>query len=322
MNIRFLATLLLTAPLAFGAAAQEYPTKPIRVLVPYAPGGAVDTSTRILTNKLTERLGWTIVVDNRPGGNGFIAVGLAAKANADGYTLLSAHTGEFAVAPFMFKGVPFDVDRDFDAVTMLSDAPMAIVVNSKSPFASLKDLVAAAKAKPGAVTYGSPGTGSVNQLATEWLAVAAGVKLLHVPYKGGAPAVAAVASNEVMLTVAAIPGVTPHLQAGRVRVLGITTAKRSPQAPNYMTAQEGGVRGVDASIWVGLFAPRGTPKAVINRLYKETVEILKLQDVKDRYASVAAAETVGMSPADFQKRVRQDAERYRKVIKQVGIQPQ
>lgn len=319
---RILGGLLLGLVVALPAAAQKYPTKPIRVLVPYAPGGAVDTSTRILTNKLTERLGWAIVVDNRPGGNGFIATGIAARANADGYTLLSAHTGEFAVAPFVFKGVPFDLDRDFTAVTMLSDAPMAIVVNSKSPFASLKDLIAMAKAKPGQVTYGSPGTGSVNQLSTEWLAVAAGIKLLHVPYKGGAPAVAAVASNEVMLTIAAIPGVTPHLQAGRVKVLGITTAKRSPQAPNLPTAQEGGVPDLDASIWVGLFAPKGTPKAIVDRLYKETVEALKLPDVKARYASVAAAETIGMPPAAFHARVKKDAERYRKVIKAVGIQPQ
>lgn len=319
---RILGGLLLGLVVALPAAAQKYPTKPIRVLVPYAPGGAVDTSTRILTNKLTERLGWAIVVDNRPGGNGFIATGIAARANADGYTLLSAHTGEFAVAPFVFKGVPFDLDRDFTAVTMLSDAPMAIVVNSKSPFASLKDLIAMAKAKPGQVTYGSPGTGSVNQLSTEWLAVAAGIKLLHVPYKGGAPAVAAVASNEVMLTIAAIPGVTPHLQAGRVKVLGITTAKRSPQAPNLPTAQEGGVPELDASIWVGLFAPKGTPKAIVDRLYKETVEALKLPDVKARYASVAAAETIGMPPAAFHARVKKDAERYRKVIKAVGIQPQ
>jgi tripartite-type tricarboxylate transporter receptor subunit TctC len=322
--MRTLIAALVTGALAFAGAAHaaEYPSKPIRVLVPYSPGGAVDTSTRILTNKLVERLGWTIVVDNRPGGNGFIATGLAARANADGYTLLSAHTGEFAVAPFVFKGVPFDLDRDFTSITMLSDAPMAIVVNSKSPIGSLKDLVSMARAKPGQVPYGSPGMGSVNQLSTEWLAVAAGIKLLHVPYKGGAPAVVAVASNEVVLTIAAIPGVTPHLQAGRVKVLGVTTAKRSPQAPDLPTAQEGGIPELDASIWVGLFAPKGTPKAVIDRIYKETVEVLKLPDVKARYASVAAAETVGMPPAAFHARVKKDAERYRKVIQQVGIKPQ
>jgi tripartite-type tricarboxylate transporter receptor subunit TctC len=321
--IRTLIGLLLTVSLGISAAvhAQDYPTRPIRVLVPFAPGGVVDTSARILTNKLAERLGWQFVVDNRPGGNGFIAVQLAAKGAADGYTLLAAHTGEFAVNPAVFKDVPYDLERDFTSITMLSDAPMAVVVGAKSPINNFKDLVAMAKAKPGQVTYGSPGTGSINQLATEWLASAAGVKLLHVPYKGGAPAVTATAQGEVMMTIAGIPGVLPHLQAGRVKVIGITTAKRSQHA-NYPTPQEGGISGVDASIWVGLFAPKGTPKAILNKLYKETVEALKLPDVKERYGSVGAAETIGMPPAEFHARVKKDLERYRKVVQTVGIQPQ
>lgn len=319
--IRIMTTLLLVPSLAF-AAAQEYPTRPIRVLVPYAPGGVVDTSTRIVTNKITERLGWQIVVDNRPGGNGFIATGIAAKGAPDGYTILSAHTGEFAVSPFVFKGVPFELDRDFEAVVMLSDAPMLVVVNSQSPINSFKDLVAAAKAKPGQVSFGSPGTGSVNHLASEWLSVAAGIKTLHVPYKGGAPAVTAVATNEVVWTVAGLPGVTPHLQAKRVKVLGITTAKRTAQTPDWPSAQEGGIPGVDASIWVGFFVPKGTPKRIIDRLYSVSVDMLKFPDVKERFAVVGGAETIGMPPAAFHKRVKQDAERYRKVVKDVGIEPQ
>lgn len=316
-----LIAIVLSLLLTGAAAAQEYPSRPIRVLVPFAPGGVVDTSTRILTNKLTERLGWQFVVDNRPGGNGFIAVQLAAKGAPDGYTLLSAHTGEFAVNPAIFKNVPYELERDFVPITMLSDAPMAVVVGAKSPISSFKDLVAMAKAKPGQVTFGSPGTGSINQLATEWLASAAGVRLLHVPYKGGAPAVSATAAGEVMMTVAGIPGVLPHLQAGRVKVIGITTAKRSAHA-NYPTPLEGGISGVDASIWVGLFAPRGTPKPIIDRLYKETVAALKLPDVKERYGSVGAAETVGMPPPEFLARVKRDLERYREVVKRVGIEPQ
>jgi tripartite-type tricarboxylate transporter receptor subunit TctC len=313
--------LLLSLAGAQAVRSQDYPTKPIRVLVPFAPGGVVDTSTRILTTKLTERLGWQFVVDNRPGGNGFIAVGLAAKATPDGYTLLSAHTGEFAVNPAIFKKVPYDLERDFEPITMLSDAPMAVVVNAASPVKSLKDLVALAKAKPGQLTFGSPGTGSVNHLATEWLASAAGVKLLHVPYKGGAPAVAATAAGEVTMTVAGIPGVLPHLQAGRVRVIGITTAKRSPHA-NYPTPQEAGIPGVDASIWVGLFAPKGTSKPILDRLYKEVVAVLQLPDVKERYGTVGAAETIGMPPAEFRVRIRKDAERYKQIVKAVGLEPQ
>ena len=317
---RILTILLLV--LASVATAQDYPTKPIRVLVPYAPGGVVDTTTRIVTNKISERLGWQFVVDNRPGGNGFIAVGIAAKGQPDGYTVLSAHTGEFAVSPFVFKGVPFDLDRDFTAVVMLSDAPMLVVVNSQSPIGSFKDLVAMAKAKPGAVSFGSPGSGSVNHLASEWLAVAAGVKMLHVPYKGGAPAVSAVATNEVIWTIAGLPGVTPHLQAKRVKVLGITTAKRTAQTSQWMSAQEGGIPSVDASIWVGFFVPKGTPKNVINKLYTVSADMLKFPDVKERFATVGGAETIGMPPAEFHKRVKEDAVRYRKVVQDVGIQPQ
>ncbi|HXF67038.1 MAG TPA: tripartite tricarboxylate transporter substrate binding protein [Burkholderiales bacterium] len=320
--IRIPMTLLLALALASSAAAQEYPTKPIRVLVPYAPGGVVDTTTRIVTGKITERLGWQFVVDNRPGGNGFIAVGIAARGAPDGYTVLSAHTGEFAVSPFVFKDVPFDLDRDFTPVVMLSDAPMLIVVNSQSPYNSLKDLVAAARARPGQISFGSPGSGSVNHLAAEWLSVAAGIKTLHVPYKGGAPAVSAVATNEVTFTVAGLPGVTPHLQAKRVKVLGTTTAKRTPQTRDWPTAQEAGIPGVDASIWVGFLVPKGTPKAIVNRLYSASVEALKFADVKERFATVGGAEAVGMPPAEFHARIKAEAERYRKVVREVGIQPQ
>jgi len=319
---RILIAAVAGFSLCAAAAAQEYPTKPIRVLVPYAPGGVVDTSTRIVTNKITERMGWQFVVDNRPGGYGFIAAGIAAKGAPDGYTVLSAHTGEFAVSPFVFKGVPFDLERDFTAVVMLSDAPMLVVVNSQSPVNSFKDLVAMARAKPGTVTFGSPGNGSVNHLASEWLAVAAGVKMVHVPYKGGAPAVSAVATNEVTFTIAGLPGVTPHLQSKRVKVLGITTAKRTAQTSNWMSAQEGGIPNVDASIWVGFFVPKGTPKAVVNRLYSASAEALKFPDVIERFAVVGGAEAIGMPPAQFHARVKQDAVRYKKVVQEVGIQPQ
>lgn len=315
--------LMLAAMFAMTAhAADSYPNKPIRVLVPFAPGGVVDTSARILTNKIAETKGWQFVVDNRPGANGFIAVGTTARATADGYTLLAAHTGEFSVNPMLFKNVPYDFDRDFTSIIMVSDAPMLVVVNASSPFNNLKDLVAGMKAKPGQLTFGSPGTGSVNHMATEWLVAAAGAKALHVPYKGGAPAVSAVAGNEVVFTVAGLPGVLPHLQAKRVKVLGVTTAKRSPQVPDYMSAQEAGIPGVDASIWVGLFAPKGTPKDIVAKLYKASAEVLSMPDVKQRYASVGGAETTTMGTDPFNKRISSELERYRKVAAQVGIQQQ
>lgn len=317
-----ITALLAAAVLATTAHAADYPTKPIRVLVPFAPGGVVDTSARILTNKIMEKQGWQFVVDNRPGANGFLAVGTTARATADGYTLLAAHTGEFSVNPMLFKNVPYDFNRDFTSIIMISDAPMLVVVNASSPYNNLKDLIAGAKAKPGQLTFGSPGTGSVNHMATEWLVAAAGAKALHVPYKGGAPAVSAVAGNEVVFTVAGLPGVLPHLQAKRVKVLGVTTAKRSPQVPDYMSAQEAGIPGVDASIWVGLFAPKGTPKEVVAKLYAASAEVLKMPDVKQRYASVGGAETTTMGSAEFNKRISSELERYRKVAAQVGIAQQ
>jgi tripartite-type tricarboxylate transporter receptor subunit TctC len=317
---QLLILLAITLPLA--ATAQDYPTKSIRVLVSFAPGGVVDTSTRIVTGKITEALNWQFVVDNRPGANGFIGAAAAAKANADGYTLLSAHTGEFAVNPVMFKSLPYDPEKSFLPVIMLSDAPMLIVVNIQSPINSVKELIAAARAKPGVVTFGSPGTGSVNHMASEWLAAAAGVKMVHVPYKGGAPAVVAVATNDVTFTIAGLPGVSPHLQGKRVKVLGITTAKRSPLVPDYPTAQEMGVAGVDASIWVGFFVPTGTPPAVINKLYNASADVLKRPEVKERLAVVGGAEAVATSAAAFNARITSDIERYKKVAAQVGIKPE
>jgi tripartite-type tricarboxylate transporter receptor subunit TctC len=199
---------------------------------------------------------------------------------------------------------------------------MAVVVSNASGIRSMKELIAQAKAKPGQITYGSPGNGSVNQLAAEWLASAAGIKLLHVPYKGGAPAVAATAGGDVVMTVAGIPGVTPHLKSGRVRVIGVTTAKRSLHGPDWPSAEDAGLRGVDASIWVGLFAPKGVPKAIVDKIYTEVAATLKVPEVRERYATVGGADPIGMPPAEFHARVKRDLEIYRKVAKQVGLNVQ
>jgi tripartite-type tricarboxylate transporter receptor subunit TctC len=314
--------MLSTAALVFaaGAGAQDYPSKPIRVLVPFAPGGAVDTTARILAQKMTERLGWQFVVDNRPGGNGFIATTAVARASPDGYTLLMAHTGEFAVNPAVFANVPYELDRDFVPITMVTDAPMLYLANSQAPFSSFQELVAAAKAKPGAISFSSAGNGSINHLAGEWLAVAAGVKMLHVPYKGGAPAATAIAAGDVQLGVVSIPGATPHLKSGRAKVLGITTAKRSALDPTWITPRDAGL-DVDASIWVGLLAPKGVPQPIVERLNVEVRRTLDDPDVRKRYAD-QGFETVGMSSADFHARIKKDAERYKAVVQAAGIKPE
>jgi len=317
------AALLAQPFLASPALAQaaDYPSRPIRVIVPFAPGGVVDVTARILTQKMTERLGWNFVVENKPGGNGFIAVTQAAKSPADGYTLLAAHSGEFAVNPALFPNIPYELDRDFAPITMISDTPMLLVANAKEPYNTIQGLVAAAKKDPGKLAFSSPGNGSVNHLAGEWFALESGAKLMHVPYKGGAPAVAAVASGEVPLGVVAIPAVMPHVQSGRVKVLGLTTANRAAYNKEWIPAAEAGVKNVDASNWVGLFAPKGVPADIQATLHAEVARILAEPDVKKRFAD-AGAEVGGMSSAAFADRIRKDAARYKDVVKKGNIRPE
>jgi tripartite-type tricarboxylate transporter receptor subunit TctC len=303
---------------ALPVQAQDYPSKPIRMLVPFAPGGAVDTAARILALKMDERIGWKFVIENRPGGNGFIATTAVARSPADGYTLLVAHTGEFAVNPALFDNVPYDLERDFVAITMVNDAPMLYLANAGAPFNNFRELVAQAKAKPGFITFGSAGNGSINHLAGEWLAQAAGIKLLHVPYKGGAPAAAAVAAGDVHFGVMAVPGAIPHLKSGRAKVIGITTAKKSPLDPTWATPRDGGIPDLDASIWVGLFAPKGTPQAIVDKINAEVRKTLDQPDVKKRFVDIGS-ETAGMSSADFLARIKNDAERYKVIVKAAGV---
>jgi tripartite-type tricarboxylate transporter receptor subunit TctC len=321
--MRFLAGIVCAIALLIGTQAhsQDFPNKPIRILVPFAPGGVVDVAARIVGQKLTERWGQQVLVDNRPGGNGFIAVSAAAKSPPDGYTLLMAHTGEFAVNPAVFKDVPYDLDRDFIAITMVSDAPMVIGAHSAGRIQTLKDLVDAAKAKPGTVGMSTPGTGSVNHLTGEWLGLAAGAKFLHVPYKGGAPAMTAVAAGEVPFGVAALSSALPQIKAGRVKVLALSTAKRSPLDQSWPTIQEAGVREVDTSIWTGLFAPKGVPQPIIDKIHAEVAKILEMPDVRERFAS-GGASTVGMKPAEFTAKIKQDAARFKDIVAKADVKPE
>ena len=301
------------------AQAQSYPTKPVRIIVPYAPGGFADVAARIVAQKLQERLGQQVIVENRSGGNGFIGTTAGAKAAPDGYTLLTAHTGEFAVSPAVFKDIPFELERDFESITMISIAPLLVAANAKGPIQSIPDLIAAAKAKPNTVGMGTPGTASINHLAGEWFADAAGIKFLHVPYKGGAPAGVAVAAGEVPMGVMAISSVMAQIQAGRVKPLAVTTAKRSAQFKDWPTLQEAGnIKDVDASIWTGLFAPKGTPKPILDRLHAEMVAILAMPDVREKFAQ-GGAETGGMSSADFVAMIKREAAAYKAIVQKANI---
>ena len=305
-----------TAP----AQAQNYPAKPIHILVPYAPGGITDIAARIVGAKLTEAWGQQVVVENKPGGNGFIAMTAGAKAAPDGYTLVMVTVGDVAINPAMFKEMPYDVERDLAPIAMVSDAPMVLAANADAPFKSVADAIAAAKAQPGRISVATPGNGSVNQIVLEWMALNAGTQFQHIPYKGGAPAAAALAAGDIPLGVLASSSVAPHVKSGRVRVLAVTMGKRSTLSPEWPTLQQEGVKEVDASNWTALFAPKATPQPVIDKLNAEVVKILHMPDVKERFAGGVVV-TIPSSAAELDARVKQEAERFRAIVQKANIRP-
>jgi tripartite-type tricarboxylate transporter receptor subunit TctC len=302
------------------ATAQNYPGKPIHILVPYAPGGITDIAARIVGAKLTEAWGQQVVVENRPGGNGFIAMSAGAKAAPDGYTLTMATVGDVAINPAMFKDMPYDVQRDFAPIAMVSDAPMVLATNAGTPYKSVDEVIAAAKAQPGRLSVATPGNGSVNQIVLEWTALNTGTKFQHIPYKGGAPAAAALAGGDIPLGVLASSSAGPHVKSGRVRVLAVTMGKRSKLNPEWPTLQEAGVKEVDASNWTALFAPKGTPQAIVDRLNAEVVKILNMPDVKERFAG-GGVETIPSSAAELDKRMVQEFERFKALVQKANIRP-
>jgi tripartite-type tricarboxylate transporter receptor subunit TctC len=305
-----------TAP----AQAQNYPAKPIHILVPYAPGGITDIAARIVGAKLTEIWGQQVVVENKPGGNGFIAMTAGAKAAPDGYTLVMVTVGDVAINPAMFKEMPYDVERDLAPIAMVSDAPMVLAAHADAAFKSVAEAIAAAKAQPGRISVATPGNGSVNQIVLEWMALNTGTRFQHIPYKGGAPAAAALAAGDIPLGVLASSSVAPHVKSGRVRVLAVTMGKRSTLNPEWPTLQQEGVKEVDASNWTALFAPKATPQPVIDKLNAEVVKILKMPDVKERFAG-GGVDTIPSSAAELDARVKQEAERFRAIVQKANIRP-
>jgi tripartite-type tricarboxylate transporter receptor subunit TctC len=302
------------------AQAQNYPAKPIHILVPYAPGGISDIASRILGAKLTEAWGQQVLVENRPGGNGFIAMAAAAKAAPDGYTMVMATGGDVAINPAMFKEMPYDVERDLAPITMVSDAPLVLAAHGGAPYNTVADVIAAAKAQPGRISVATPGNGSINQIVLEWMALNTGTQFQHVPYKGGAPAAAALAAGDIPLGVLASSSVAPHVKSGRVRVLAVTMAKRSTLNPEWPTLQQEGVKEVDASNWTALFAPKATPQPIIDKLNAEVVKILNMPDVKERFAGGGVV-TIPSSAAELDARVKQEAERFRAIVQKANIRP-
>jgi tripartite-type tricarboxylate transporter receptor subunit TctC len=311
---------LLAVAGASPASAQAYPTKPIHILVPYAPGGIADIAARIIGAKLTEAWGQQVVVENKPGGNAFIAMTAIAKAPPDGYTLVMATIGEIAINPALFKEMPYNVQRDLVPIAQISDAPMVLAANSNSPYKTVADVIAAAKAQPGRISVATPGNGSVNHIVLEWMALNTGTKFQHIPYKGGAPAAAALAGGDVPLGVLASSSIAPHAKSGRARILAVTGVKPSKFNPEWPTLQKEGVPDVDASNWTSLFAPKGTPQPIIDKLNAEVVKILNMPDVKDRFAG-GGVETLGSTPAELEARVKESAARFKTIVDKAGIKP-
>jgi tripartite-type tricarboxylate transporter receptor subunit TctC len=300
------------------ARAQSYPNRPIHLIAPYAPGGIADIAARLIGQKLTEAWGQQVVVENRPGANGFIGVTAVTRAAADGYTLLVATAGDVTINTVLFKKVPYDVAADLVPITMLSDTPTVLATHGASAYKTVADVLRDAKAKPGEIAIASPGIGSINQLAFEWMGLGTGTKFLHVPYKGGAPASTSLAGGDVPLGVLAISSVNPFLQNGRIRVLAVTTAKRSSFNPEWPTLQESGVPDVNISNWTALMAPKGTPQEIVDKVQKEVVRILAMPDIKERF-SAGGAVTIPTTPGELDARIKHDTAAFKTIVEKANI---
>jgi tripartite-type tricarboxylate transporter receptor subunit TctC len=298
--------------------AQSYPTKPIRLIVPYPPGGGNDTLARIFGVKLTEAWGQQVVVDNRPGAGTIIGAQIAARAVPDGYTLLLSSIATHAIAPNLYAKPGYDPVKDFAPITLLAVAPTVVCVNPSVPARSLKDLIALAKAKPGELKFASGGAATPPHMAGEIFASMTGIKLIHVPYKGGGPAHAGLLGGETSMMFDTAASILPHVRAGKLRALAIARSQRLPEYPDLPTFAEAGVAGYEVNAWYSVHAPAGVPKEIIARVNRELVRILKLPDIQERL-KVLGSEGVGNSPEEFAKFVRAESVKYAKAIRESGV---
>ncbi len=299
------------------ALAQGFPTKPVRVVVPFAAGGAVDTVARALGQKLTDTWKQPTVVDNRPGAGGNIGADVVAKAPSDGHTVLITTHG-FAISPGLYRKLPFDTLKDFVPVTQLTSSYVILVSNPRLAAGSLKELIALAKSKPGEVNYGSTGVGAPPHLLGEMLKSMTGTNMLHVPYKGDAPLSQALLAGEVQVAFMPLAGVLPHVKSGRLRALGVSSAARSATLPEVPTIAEAGVPGFESTGWLAVFAPANTPRETVNQLQREMARAIHTPDVRERLPNWGY-EPVGNTPEQFAAKYRADLAAYAKVIREAGI---
>jgi tripartite-type tricarboxylate transporter receptor subunit TctC len=306
--------------LACGATAQNYPNRPIRVVVVSTPGGSVDTMARTIGPKLAEKWGQQVIVDNRPGAGGAIAAEIVARSAPDGYTLIMGTVASFATNVSLRRKLPYDPVRDFVPISLVATQNLMLLVHPSVPAKSVKELVALAKKQPEALSFASAGNGTGGHLSGELFKMLAGVQLLHVPYKGVAPAIIDVVSGQVTMTFASILSSLPQVKAGKLRALAVTGSQRSPAAPQLPTMVEAGVKAYESATWYGLLAPAATPPDIVSKLNTEVVAILKHPQMHDRL-SKEGADPVGNTSAEFGRFIQSEIDKWRKVIQAAGIKP-
>ena len=310
------AMLMIAALSAPGAHAQSYPSKPIRLVVGFTPGGGVDINARLLAPKLTEYLGQQVIVDNRPGAGTNIANEYVAKSAPDGYTLL-INTAAVAINMSLYKKVNYDADKDFAPISVFSQSPNILVVHPSLPVKGVKDLVSLAKSKPGAMNFSSAGAGTTQHLTGELFKLRTGTSIVHVPYRGSAPSLTALLGGEVEMTFANIPAISSHVKSKRLRALANAGTKRSDQMPELPTLKEAGIKGVEVVVWYGILAPAATPRDVVNTLAGAITKATRSPDTRQRLLD-QGAEPVGNSPEEFSKLLREELTRWTEVVRISG----
>jgi tripartite-type tricarboxylate transporter receptor subunit TctC len=315
---RWIAPIVAAAVCCAPALAQKYPEKPIRLIVPYPPGGNIDITARTISPGLSEALGVSVVVDNRAGASGTIGVDLVAKSPPDGYTLVVGSTGTITGAPSLFPKLPYDPVRDLAAISTVTDVPLVIVVHPAMRARGMKELVALAKRKPGSMTFGSAGPGTTNHLAGEMFQIATGVKFTHIPYKGSGPALIDLMGGQIDVVFDQLTASIGYIRGGKLRAIGVTAMKRSAQVPDVPTLAEQGCKGCEASTFTGLFAAAATPKPIVERLAAATAKVVASKPVQERFASLGA-EAKSSTPQHLAQYVREDTQRWSRVVKEAGI---
>jgi tripartite-type tricarboxylate transporter receptor subunit TctC len=312
--------LLLALSLLAGAPlfAQTYPSKPIRFIVPFPPGGGNDTIARLIGQKLTAATAQQVIVDNRPGAGGTIGAEAAAKSAADGYTMFLAGVATHGINPNLRRKLFYDPVKDFDAVSLIASAPLLVVVHPSLPVRSVKDLIALAKSKPGQINYASNGAGGSSHLAVELFDMMTGARMVHIPYKGLSPALTELISGQVQVMFSSAVAMLPQVKAGRLRAIAMTGSKRSQAIPEVPTVAEAGVPGYETGSWYGIVVPAGTPRAAVDRLSKEVITIVRSADITNRLNDEAVI-PVGSTPEEFSAYIKKELARWARVIKSAGI---